>query len=377
MFLLDGQGAYCGEPALAACEACVRTHGAATKNRTGVADLRSRSAALLERARQVCCATEDVTRRMARYFPACRFDLVTWEDGAIGRPVAPTTLESQERVRVAVIGAIGVHKGYRVLLECARQAALRDLALEFVVLGFTCGDEALLDTGRVFVSGPYQEQELTYLLARERCHLAWFPSVTPEIWCFALSQALRAGMPIVAFDRGALGERLRGLPAVLLLPPDSPVEAINQGLLCLVGARTRDSGAGFARSVAVATARIDHHGSGKAMTLGTGMDPSGDTAPHPTGQIAARDGVQADDAQEAAAERYRNLTEEPSASVQVLRLSEGLYTFGISAGAMLRVAAAWCAHAGAACWHGAEFFCGPSRFLQWSRHGGSLAGSRK
>ena len=45
------------------------------------------------------------------------------------------------------------------LLACARDAAERDLPLEFVVVGHTTDDARLLATGRVFVTGPYEPDE--------------------------------------------------------------------------------------------------------------------------------------------------------------------------------------------------------------------------
>ena len=52
--------------------------------------------------------------------------------------------------RVCVIGAIGIHKGYQVLLDCARDAAERRLPLEFVVVGHTIDDrQAARDRARL------------------------------------------------------------------------------------------------------------------------------------------------------------------------------------------------------------------------------------
>ena len=46
------------------------------------------------------------------------------------------------------------------------------------------------------------------LLARERCHLSFFPSVWPETYCYTLSQAFFAGL--YPGGRGAQGvEALR------------------------------------------------------------------------------------------------------------------------------------------------------------------------
>ena len=111
--------------------------------------------------------------------------------------------------------------GWRSLAASARTRAIgscwnaramrarRRLPLEFVVIGHTENDAPLLKTGKVFVTGPYSEGEAPHLLRRERPDLVFLPSVWPETWSYVLDEALESGLPIVAFDLGAIAERLR------------------------------------------------------------------------------------------------------------------------------------------------------------------------
>ena len=204
--LMGGEGVYCGEPSLSVCEVCIATHGSKLTESLTVAALRERSAGIFRRAADVVVPSRDVSARLSRYFPDVSFQVTPWEDPVIpevGWKPLPT------RVRVALIGAISRQKGFSILQACAQDAAERDLALDFVVIGYTCDDLAVLESGRVFVTGPYAEGEVGELLGREQCHVAFFPSVTPETWCYSLTHALRAALPVVAFDLGAIAERLR------------------------------------------------------------------------------------------------------------------------------------------------------------------------
>jgi glycosyltransferase involved in cell wall biosynthesis len=132
---------------------------------------------------------------------------------------------------VAVVGAIGPEKGYDVLLACARDAALRNLALEFVVVGHTVDDARLLDTARVFVTGRYAEGEATALIRAQQAQIAFIPSIWPETWCFALGSAWQAGLAVACFDIGAQAERLRATGRGWLLPLGLSTVAINNALL--------------------------------------------------------------------------------------------------------------------------------------------------
>jgi GT2 family glycosyltransferase/glycosyltransferase involved in cell wall biosynthesis len=235
--LLGGDGVYCGEPDIAGCEACIERHGSALGEPISVAELRARSAGWLAAADTVIVPSADAAGRLGRHFTLPALRVEPWE-ADVARDVTRgelAPLVPARPVRVAVIGAIGEQKGYKVLLACAQDAARRRLPLEFVVIGFTADDQALFDTGKVFVTGPYEEPEIHDLLRREAPRVAFFPSVTPETWCYALTPALRNGLPIVAFDLGAISERLRAAGIGMVVPVTTGPDQLNDLLLSAAG----------------------------------------------------------------------------------------------------------------------------------------------
>ena len=133
--------------------------------------------------------------------------------------------------RICVVGAIGVHKGYQVLLECARDAAERRLPLEFVVVGHTIDDRRLIATGHVYITGRYVPEEAVSLIMAQNATLALLPSICPETWCLSLTEVWRAGLRVAAFDIGAQAERIRRCGRGFLLPLGLPAPAINNALI--------------------------------------------------------------------------------------------------------------------------------------------------
>ncbi|HEX5326626.1 MAG TPA: glycosyltransferase, partial [Acetobacteraceae bacterium] len=125
----------------------------------------------------------------------------------------------------------GVAKGYDVLLACARDAAWRNLPLDFVVVGHTIDDRRLLATGRAFITGHFHPDEATALIRAQGAALALLPSIVPETWCYALSDAWQAGLAVAAFDIGAQAERIRRTGRGFLLPLGLPAPRINNALL--------------------------------------------------------------------------------------------------------------------------------------------------
>ena len=230
---------YCGEPAeIAACEACIEAAGRATEEEIGIAALRARSAAALAAARLVVAPSADTAARLRRHFPGVAPTVRPHTDDAALPPPLPARPPAGGLTRVCVAGAIGPEKGYDVLLACARDAAERALALEFVLVGHTPNDAALLATGRVFVTGPYEEAAAVEEIRAQQAQLGFLPSMAPETWCFTLGEAWQAGLDVAVFDLGAPAERVRRTGRGWVLPLGLPIQAINNALLA-AGARAR------------------------------------------------------------------------------------------------------------------------------------------
>jgi len=245
------------------CEACIAAETPQLGN-TDIVRWRAAWATLLDGARMVFTPSHDTARRLAAHFPGCASrlavrphpetsplaqaaqadmtgmpSLTDMTDAIMARRAddapAATPLAPGQPLRVAVIGAIGPHKGSHVLEACARHAREAGLPLHFTVVGYTDRDEALRDLG-VAITGSYDEGELPGLLAGnggEPYHLAFLPAVWPETYSYTLSEAVLAGLYPVAFDLGAPAERMAAweyglrLPVPLMRDP----AAINTALL--------------------------------------------------------------------------------------------------------------------------------------------------
>jgi len=333
--LLNGAGEYCGEPELKVCEACVERHGAALPETISVSQLRARSARIFKAAQRIVAPCEDVKRRLLRYVPDVSIEVTPWEAAEVARAPAPHAKARSGRARVLVPGAINTPKGYDVLLACAQDAARRDLELEFVVIGFSRDDAALRATGRVSLTGPYEEHELPSLLERESGDMVWLASIMPETWSYTLTQAMRHGLPIAAFDIGAIAERLRSRNGGLLLPLGDAPSSINDALLRHEALRQ--------------------------------------PAPVPTNQFIARD----EKRMEASESSASGVDQDIAATVQVLTLPVGIYAFTVQSGSMtapgklalpaLQVAPAPMRSAGKI-----EFLSGPATMDRWLTAAGDV-----
>jgi hypothetical protein len=224
-------GRYCGEPLdVTECEACVADLGARMPDSLPISNFRIRSARLMGAARRVIVSCDDVAHRLVRHFPGVSPTVAAWEDDASFPVFEHVPCPTEPRKRVAIVGGLGLDKGFEVVLGCARDAAKRELPIEFVVVGHSIDDARLLDTGRVFVTGRYEEDEALDLLRGQGAAAGFVPSVCPETWCYALSTLWRAGLNVLAFGLGAQAERIGRSGRGWLLPLGLPVSQINDVL---------------------------------------------------------------------------------------------------------------------------------------------------
>jgi glycosyltransferase involved in cell wall biosynthesis len=143
--------------------------------------------------------------------------------GSAARPRLP---------RVAFLGGGAPHKGAALFAGLAGEWARRGLPrVAWQVFGGGAPAEmrALRRLGDVRVHGYYRFGTLPKVLAHG-ADLALVLSLVPETYSLAVSESLAAGVPVLALDRGALGERLAS-GGGLLVPPPSGIGGLVDGIL--------------------------------------------------------------------------------------------------------------------------------------------------
>jgi glycosyltransferase involved in cell wall biosynthesis len=208
--LLEGGERHCGVPAdLRRCDACL----AATLGRPpgSVPGLRQSMSRLVGAVDAVVAPSESVLDLTLRVHPAARSKArrIVW---GVPEARARCTTSARESgpVRVAIVGKWATVKGAERVP--ALLAACRDLDVVWHLFGATDGASLRRvrgSTRRLVVHGAYQRDALAPRLARAGCHVALLPSVFAESFSLVLSELVAAGLPVIASDLGALGERVR------------------------------------------------------------------------------------------------------------------------------------------------------------------------
>lgn len=240
--MIDESGRYCEKSQydIDKCQRCIQLNGLPKvigleelwrEHGQSMGNWRAAAAQVLAQAEHVFCPSSYTAELYQKHFGLPNVFLRP-------HPIQPFVIQPKVQadaaatVNVAVIGAIGPHKGYSLLLDCARHALKEGLPLKYVVIGFTCDDASLRQLDNVIITGAYENAaQLSQLIERHHCQLAAFLSVWPETYCYTLSEGLQNHLYPVALNYGALAERINALNYGMVIPADASAKVINQKLM--------------------------------------------------------------------------------------------------------------------------------------------------
>jgi GT2 family glycosyltransferase/glycosyltransferase involved in cell wall biosynthesis len=219
--LVTAKGRYCGEPDMAACNACI-----VARPSNGASDIltwRKAQEWIFLRADRVICPSQDTANRLAHYQPPERILMIPHE--AHHWPIAQKpSLDKSELLRIVLLGWLGSHKGADLVAEVVNAAFQVRAKLEFHLIGDWEKPPFIHPGAKLVVTGRYQEADLARLIAEANPHIIWFPAQWPETYSYTLSSALNSALPIVAPQLGAFHERLSGRDLTWLVNWNSSAE---------------------------------------------------------------------------------------------------------------------------------------------------------
>jgi glycosyltransferase involved in cell wall biosynthesis len=108
---------------------------------------------------------------------------------------------------IGIIGHISEQKGALVIGEMLARLERDHPDVRVVVIGTL---DVALKSDRLRVTGSFRHEDLVELIETSGINMFFFPSICPETFSYVTEEMMLLGLPIVAFDLGAPGERLRG-----------------------------------------------------------------------------------------------------------------------------------------------------------------------
>lgn len=200
---------YCGEPTASVCNRCIANMVAAKPFDNNIIQWRDHHQEILLGANKVFVPDEDVMWRLQRYFPNAPFVVHPHFDYRDTSTLNFQQNPNSNQVRIGILGAIGIHKGMNQLYSVARECLDKKKEIQFIIIGCTSNDNAFEELSNVEILGQYNDDDLISKIYDAKLSAIWFPAVCPETYSYTLSAALATGLPIFAYDFGAVARRLK------------------------------------------------------------------------------------------------------------------------------------------------------------------------
>ncbi len=209
--LLNDEGRYCGIPDVSVCMTCLERHQGsyiALSPPTGIGPWRAIWGRGLRAADEVRCFSESTRKLIARAYPDLEPGRVSVIPHRIDfRPQRLPKPDAAAPLVIGVIGQISAQKGALVVKEVLAEIDRDGLDARVAVIGTL---DVVVRSKRLTVTGTYRREDLVDLIEAHGVNMLFFPSICPETFSYVIEEMILLGMPIVAFDLGAPGERLRG-----------------------------------------------------------------------------------------------------------------------------------------------------------------------
>lgn len=209
--LLDADGRYCGIPDVSVCATCLPRHQASyvtLSPPSAIGPWRASWERCLRAADEIRCFSESTRRLLLRAYPDLDVTRITVVPHRVDfHPVRLPALHHADPLVIGIAGHISAQKGAGVVKEVLSRIERDRLDARVVVIGTL---DLVQTSPRLHVTGPYRRDDLPALIEAHGINMFLFPSICPETFSYAIEELLVLRMPIVAFDLGAPGDRLRG-----------------------------------------------------------------------------------------------------------------------------------------------------------------------
>ena len=206
------KGEFCGFPDHNECNRCILENGifagAEEKGKKIEIELwRHNSYQRLKKARKVFVPSNDTKKRLCQ--------LLYLENVFVKKHVESraslkkVTISQTDELHVGILGAISEIKGLNVVKSLAEHIRENQLPIKVTFVGSTADDAFFEPFDFVTVLGRYNNKELSSIIAKSGINVFLIPSSVPETYNFTYSEIHQMGLPVAAFDLGAIAERVK------------------------------------------------------------------------------------------------------------------------------------------------------------------------
>ncbi|PEB51550.1 glycosyl transferase family 2 [Bacillus pseudomycoides] len=205
--LIKRNGPYCNnETDVNICMACL-----SGGKETDIQTWRKTFESFLSNAQKVIAPSNSTKEIVKKHYPNIAIDV---QEHLLSPNIHYTytpEFASEKKLNVAFVGNMHKNKGSHILYRLKMEIERRKLPVCIKVIGLTDRHKRrfVSPSGHFVVTGPYDNKEISNILAIHKIAIVITSSICPETFSYTTNEAMFSGYPVIAFDMGAPAEQIR------------------------------------------------------------------------------------------------------------------------------------------------------------------------
>ena len=131
-----------------------------------------------------------------------------------------------DKINIAFVGSVDEHKGGKIVKDVINNSPNN---IKYHLFGFSNDKFFENNTSKFTNHGKYSKFDLPYLLQKNNIDLVLFLNQVEESFSYALSEVALSGIPSLAFDIGAIGNRIKNNKLGWVIPiTDNPSKIVDK-----------------------------------------------------------------------------------------------------------------------------------------------------
>ncbi|WP_230322491.1 MULTISPECIES: glycosyltransferase [Bacillus] len=226
--LINHEKKYCNaETNPEICQGCIAK--LYSKETINIEDWRKAFHSFLVEAKKVITPSYNTKEILLKYYKDIQIEV---REHSIDSKIAYTFNKdflNKQDLNIAFLGAIDLPKGSGIIYELKDLIVEENLPINIKVIGITNihFNPHKSDEGKFEVTGRYEVDNLSKILAEKEIALVITPSICPETYSYTTSEAMLSGYPIITFNLGAPAERVKKYQCGWIIDNVTSTEILN------------------------------------------------------------------------------------------------------------------------------------------------------
>lgn len=155
---------------------------------------------------KVVVPSEDTKQEIAKIYQKLKIDVI--EHGtSLEKSSYKSSIEDNQEYHVAFVGVMSIHKGGKILQQLIKET--KNPHIKYHLFGTSEFKELENNKKNYIYHGRYRREDLPKLLEENKINLVCNFSIWAETYSYTLTEEIASGVPVLSFDIGAVGERIK------------------------------------------------------------------------------------------------------------------------------------------------------------------------